>query len=58
MPWALNIPAPFNYPKEKNKINEAYLKFNDWVQSCGVQNNDWYLNKSGYRNEKYIYKRP
>jgi LruC domain-containing protein len=58
MPWALNIPAPFNYPKEKSKINEAYLKFNAWVQSCGVQSSDWYLNKSGYRNTNNIFVRP
>lgn len=58
MPWALNIPAPFSYPKEKSKINEAYLNFNAWVRSCGVQNTDWYLNKNGYRNNDKIFVKP
>lgn len=58
MPWALNIPISFDYPTEKSKINTAYLKFNEWVNSKGETYKDWYLDKMDYRNPKYIYKRP
>lgn len=58
MPWALNIPTSFTYPKEKSKINQAYLKFNNWVQSYGTQDGDWYLNKDEYRNKEHLFVRP
>lgn len=58
MPWALNIPTSFTYPKEKSKINQAYLKFNNWVKSCGKQDADWYLNKDEYRNKEHLFIRP
>lgn len=57
MPWALNIPSDFDYPIEKNKVNLAYLKFNNWINSNGVDYKDWYLNKVGYRDEDKIFKK-
>ena len=54
-PWAINIPATYNYPIEKADINTAYLKFATWVTSGGTQFNDWYANGSGYRNAANIY---
>ncbi|MBC7382621.1 MAG: LruC domain-containing protein [Bacteroidia bacterium] len=54
-PWAINIPATFNYPIEKADINTAYLKFASWVSSGGTQYNDWYSNTTGYRNAAKIY---
>jgi LruC domain-containing protein len=54
-PWAINIPATFNYPREKADINTAYTKFASWVTSGGTLFNDWYTNGSGYRNNANIY---
>jgi len=55
LPWAINIPVSFDYPTEKTDIRNAYLKFNAWAQSRGGSFADWYLNKSGYRNDVNIY---
>ncbi len=54
-PWAINIPAVFDYPVEKADINTAYTKFATWVSSNGTQFANWYTNQSGYRNQGNIY---
>ena len=54
-PWAINIPAAFDYPVEKADVNTAYTKFATWVSSGGAQFSDWYLNNPGYRNSENIY---
>ncbi|MCD4773416.1 MAG: LruC domain-containing protein [Bacteroidales bacterium] len=58
LPWAINIWAPFEYPKEKVEIAATYLKFVDWAQSDGALYPDWYGDNSGYRNESNIYDIP
>ncbi|MBL7137645.1 MAG: LruC domain-containing protein [Bacteroidales bacterium] len=55
LPWALNIYETFDYPLEEVSIIDAYLKFDEWVQSSGVQYPDWYQDNPGYRNEANIY---
>ena len=55
LPWAIQTPANFSYPKEKADINTAYLKFASWVISGGTLFTDWYSNTSGYRNAENIY---
>jgi LruC domain-containing protein len=55
LPWAINLPVSFDYPAEKQDITNAYLKFNSWAGSNGANYKDWYLNKSGYRNNTLIY---
>ncbi len=54
-PWAINIPATFNYPIENADINIAYLKFATWVSSGGNLYKDWYTNGNAYRNNAFIY---
>lgn len=54
-PWAISIPATFNYPKETMDITGAYTKFAQWVSSGGASYTDWYTNTSGYRNTSKIY---
>ncbi|MFN4298108.1 MAG: LruC domain-containing protein [Thermaurantimonas sp.] len=49
-PWAILISHDYKAPKEKVKIWDAYLYFNTWVNTLGVQRTDWYENKPGYRN--------
>ncbi|MFY8108332.1 MAG: LruC domain-containing protein [Bacteroidia bacterium] len=55
LPWAIQTPANFSYPKEKADINTAYSKFASWVVSGGTLFTDWYSNTSGYRNAENIY---
>ena len=53
--WAVDIPEYFDYPVEKADIVTAHLKFAQWCQSGGATFDDWYKNKSGYRNTENIY---
>ncbi|MFZ4399562.1 MAG: LruC domain-containing protein [Bacteroidales bacterium] len=55
LPWAINIAEKFNYPVERSKIIDGYLKFGNWAQSSGIQFKDWYKTTSGYRNSVNIY---
>jgi len=55
LPWAIHIPAQFDYPVEYADINTAYLKFSIWAQSGGTLYPDWYMNLPGYRNPANIY---
>lgn len=55
LPWAINLYHHFDYPKEKQSIIKAYLKFAEWASSGGNAFPDWYLNHSGYRDNTYIY---
>ncbi len=55
LPWAINIPKTFDYPKEKASVIDAYLKFGNWAESGGSIYTDWYSNNSGYRNSNNIY---
>lgn len=56
LPWALDIVGKFNYPTENSDISNAYLHFQEWVLSGGVNYKDWWSNKSsGYRNNDLIY---
>ncbi len=58
LPWAIDIPAPYQYPIEKTAIIDAYTHFVEWAESGGQQYDDWYLDKEGYRNNDNIYQQP
>lgn len=49
-PWVIAISHDYVSPVERVNINNAYLKFTDWVNSNGLEHKDWYEDKSGYRN--------
>jgi LruC domain-containing protein len=55
LPWAIDIPETFAYPKEYTDITEAYTKFALWAQKNGASWRDWYRNTSGYRVDSKIY---
>lgn len=57
LPWAINLPVQFNYPSEKQDITKTHLMFNPWAVSRGYNFMDWYVNKSGYRDDSKIYKK-
>lgn len=56
LPWAINIFESFDYPIEKRVINSAFLHFIEWAESGGSLYDDWYKDRSGYRNTSNIYK--
>jgi LruC domain-containing protein len=51
LPWAINIPVEFVWPRESVEIIEGYLKFAEWAESGGEQYPDWYKDLDGYRDE-------
>lgn len=53
-PWALDIPESFYYPYDGVSIKEAYLHFDEWVQSEGKLSSDWYRDLPGYRDNTKI----
>jgi LruC domain-containing protein len=55
LPFAINLPESFAYPKEKIQIINAYNYFATWAISGGNQRTDWYRNISGNRNVSNIY---
>ena len=55
LPWALNVIESIPYPKERIDITECYPFFDDWAQSNGVQNTDWFQNAPGYRVGTKLY---
>jgi len=55
LPWGINIPDVFEYPIEMDQVLWAYLNFASWAESGGAVNDDWYMDKPGYRDDNYIY---
>ncbi|NOU48774.1 MAG: LruC domain-containing protein [Bacteroidales bacterium] len=55
LPWAVEIPVNFDYPKEVVDILVTHLKFADWAQSSGIDYPNWYMDNTGFRNQENIY---
>ena len=55
LPWAIEIPTPWEYPKEKVQISKAYPYFEDYIQ--GKSNTPWYTDEDGNKVHKHLYKR-
>lgn len=55
LPWAMNVPSSFVYPKEKSSILDGHLMFGVWAQSSGFSYMDWYADRLGYRNSSYLF---
>ncbi len=65
-PWALHLPTKFTHLKEVlnqtngwvslgQDIRGAYLEFNPWATSSGVQSKDWYRNLPNYRDGSKLF---
>lgn len=54
LPWAINITGQYKAPKEKVLITNAYNYFESWATSGGTKKSDWFLDKSGYRNNNNL----
>lgn len=46
LPWALNIPALWDYPAETVRVEAAYADFVSWAASGGSKNQTWYATPS------------
>lgn len=55
LPWVLEIPIDWEYPKEYVDITKAYPRFKDFAQ--GNSDTPWYTNDEGNQIEEYIYKK-
>ena len=42
-PWALKMPAEWNWPLERKHIESGYPQFKSWYESRGATDRDWYL---------------
>lgn len=54
-PWALNLPVSFNYPKDDIEIFRVYNYYDDWVESLGESNSDWFLDLDNYINHNMLF---
>ncbi len=54
LPWGLNMPDSFDYPKDGVEIQKIYKYFDIWANSGGKEYKDWYLNKEGYRENTHL----
>lgn len=55
LPWAINLTSGFSYPEEKVDIVQAYQYFDNWAQSGGLSNTDWYQDITGYVDNTKLY---
>jgi LruC domain-containing protein len=55
LPWGMNLPSSFVYPREKSSIIAGHLKFGNWAQSSGFSYMDWYQDKLGYRQNSHLF---
>jgi LruC domain-containing protein len=55
IPWAIHIPASFDYPKERVQVTYGHNYFADWATSGGSKSPDWFMNKTGYRNVSNLF---
>lgn len=46
-PWALDLPAEWQWPDEGQSILDAYPEFGEWAESRGTAATDWYLHPAG-----------
>jgi LruC domain-containing protein len=58
MPWAMDLSENFAYPKETKEIIDGHLNFDLWVLSSGTDYNDWYKDRSNYRDDSNLYNPP
>lgn len=55
LPWAIEIPENFRYPKEKISVLNTYNFFDDWALSGGVQYPNWFRNFGSYTNPDNLF---
>lgn len=58
LPWAINIPSVWVYPKEKISVTEGYYHLDEWATSSGQEHTDWYIEGGDNTNESKLYYQP
>jgi len=53
LPWGLKLNSQWSYPREYIDVLWAYPSYQGWVESSGLNNQDWYLNTE---RQTHIYK--
>jgi LruC domain-containing protein len=56
LPWAISVNGNIDPATETTAFTLAYMKFASWCQSGGNSNADWYLNRTGNFNPRYLFK--
>lgn len=54
-PWVLDLPVSFSYPIDDVEINLVYHNYDNWVNSSGESNSDWYLDLNGYIDHSLLF---
>lgn len=57
LPWMISVSRSIPYAAEKVEFSNAFPYFVKWAESEGRSYEDWYMDQSGYRNQKFIYSR-
>ena len=55
LPWVLEIPVEWEYPKEQVDITQGYPHFKDFAQ--GKSNSPWYTDADGNKVHKHLYRK-
>lgn len=55
LPWVLEIPTEWEYPKERSEITLAYPRFKDFMQ--GNYQSPWYTDDAGNKVHKHLFKK-
>lgn len=53
LPWAIEVPGDWEYPKEKTGLLEAYPKFKDFVESKGARESTWFSKSKANANKVF-----
>ncbi len=57
LPWMISVSRSIPYAAEKVEFSNAFPYFVKWAESEGRSYEDWFLDRSGYRNPKFLYGR-
>lgn len=55
LPWAIDVPMSWKYPREHKQISETYFGFGPWAQSGGTVQVDWYIPTAGKYDPEKLY---
>ncbi len=57
LPWGLNLQQGFDYPVEKEAIDNAYNFFTNWAGSAGATYQNWHSDQVGFRNNNKVFRK-
>jgi len=55
LPYVIDITETYTWPIEKVSIDNSYLHFIEWASTSGIDFEDWFQDKTGYRNTENLY---